>query len=364
MTDQEAYLILNALPAIGPVQTRRAIEATGSIHALLVETGNLLSKVEGLTRPALDALKNWQEHFDLDAELKKIEQHDVTILHWEHETYPRRLKEIYDPPLVLYCRGEAAALDKEGIGVVGSRRTTYYGLETAKKLSYQMAYAGLCVNSGLARGIDTAAHQGALAAKGRTVAVLGSSLDHLYPAENKALARKIVAERGAVISEFPFGTAPDRRTFPMRNRIVSGMSTGILVVEAGKSSGALITARMGLEHGKTIYAVPGQINSPESKGCHGLIKEGAKLVEEVEDILSEYEFSFSKPEITPKRPWPDDLSEEELKILKVMQTEEIQMDVLIQKTELASHLVSSSLLRLEMRKLVRQLPGKIFIKTD
>jgi len=222
----------------------------------------------------------------------------------------------------------------------------------------------VAVTSGLARGVDTAAHQGALAAKGRTVAVLGSSLDHLYPAENKALARKIVEERGAVVSEFPFGTAPDRRTFPMRNRIVSGMSTGILVVEAGKSSGALITAKMGLEHGKTIYAVPGQITSPESKGCHGLIKEGAKLVEEVEDILSEYEFSFSKPKIAPKRPWPDDLSDEEKKILEVMQTDENQMDLLIQKTGLASHVVSSSLLRLEMRKLVRQLPGKIFIKTD
>jgi len=142
------------------------------------------------------------------------------------------------------------------------------------------------------------------------------------------------------------------------------MSTGILVVEAGKSSGALITAKMGLEHGKTIYAVPGQITSPESKGCHGLIKEGAKLVEEVEDILSEYEFSFSKPKIAPKRPWPDDLSDEEKKILEVMQTDENQMDLLIQKTGLASHVVSSSLLRLEMRKLVRQLPGKIFIKTD
>ncbi len=364
MTDQEAYLILNALPAIGPVQTRRALEATGSVQALLADSGSQLARVEGLTRPAIDALKNWQEHFDLEAELKKIAQHDVTILHWDHTAYPERLKEIYDPPLVLYCRGDVEALSKQGIGVVGSRRTTYYGLETAKKLSYQMAYAGLCVNSGLARGIDTAAHQGALAAKGRTVAVLGSSLDHLYPAENKALARKIVEQRGAVISEFPFGTPPDRRTFPMRNRIVSGMSMGILVVEAGQSSGALITAKMGLEQGRTIYAVPGQITSPESKGCHGLIKEGAKLVEDVEDILAEYEFSFSKSEIAPKRPWPDDLSPEEKKILEVMQTEEMQMDVLIQKCGLPSPAVSSSLLRLEMRKLVRQLPGKVFIKTD
>jgi DNA processing protein len=364
VTDQEAYLILNALPAIGPVQTRRAIEVVGSAQGLLMETGSKLSAIKGLKRPAVEALNHWSSHFDLDAELKKIAQHEVTILHWEHEQYPERLKEIYDPPLVLYCRGDVESLSRQGIGVVGSRRTTYYGLEAAKKLSYQMAYAGLCVFSGLARGIDTAAHQGAVAAKGRTVAVLGSSLDHLYPAENKELARKIVEQRGAVVSEFPFGTPPDRRTFPMRNRIVSGMSTGILVVEAGASSGALITAKMGLEQGKTIYAVPGRITSPESKGCHGLIKEGAKLVEEVEDILSEYEFSFSKPEIAPKRPWPDDLSPEEEKILEVMQTEEIQMDELIPKCGLSSSVVSVTLLRLEMRKLVRQLPGKVFIKTD
>lgn len=364
VTDEEAFLILNGLPAIGPVQARRGIEVAGSPQALLAETGSSLRKIEGLKRPAAEALSHWKEHFDLEAELEKARSQDVQILHWNHPAYPSRLKEIYDPPLVLYCRGDVEALARTGIGVVGSRRTTYYGLETAKKLSYQMAYAGLCIFSGLARGIDTAAHQGALAAKGRTVAVLGSSLDHLYPAENKEVARKMVETGGAVVSEFPFGTPPDRQTFPMRNRIVSGMSAGILVVEAGEKSGALITSRMALEQGRTVFAVPGRITSPEAKGCHQLIKEGARLVEEVEDILSEFEFFFPKTEITSKRPWPEDLADEEKTILNAMDLDEIQFDALARKSGLPISLVSSTLLRLEMRKLVRQLPGKLFIKTD
>jgi len=364
VTSTEAFLILNALPAIGPVQVRRGLETFGSPQALLESSRSNLERIEGLKKPALEALVCWREHVDLEKELEKIQAGEVQVLHWEHPEYPERLKEIYDPPLVLYCRGNAGALSKVGIGVVGSRRTTHYGLEMAKKLSYQMAYAGLSVVSGLARGIDTAAHQGAVAARGTTVAVLGSSLDHLYPQENVALAQKIVQSEGAVISEFPFGTPPDRQTFPMRNRIVSGLSSGVLVVEAGENSGALITSRMALEQGRTVFAVPGRITSPEARGCHQLIKEGARLVDDVEDILGEFEFFFPKEEIAPKRPWPDNLSAEEKRVLEVMSSEEVDQDVITRASGLTAPAVASTLLRLEMRKLVRQLPGKRFVKTD
>ncbi|MEM6821621.1 MAG: DNA-processing protein DprA [Verrucomicrobiota bacterium] len=364
MTSEECFLILNGLPKIGPVQVKRLISSFGSVEALFSCSESKLEAVEGVTRAAANSISNWARYFDLDEELKKIEKYQVVIIHWEHSDYPQMLKEIYDPPLVLYCRGDVSILAKKGIGIVGSRKTTYYGLETAKKLSYQIAYSGMTVISGLARGIDTAAHQGALAAKGKTVAVLGSSLDHLYPTENRSLAKMMVEQEGAVITEFPFGTPPDRQTFPMRNRIVSGMSSGVLVVEAGDKSGALITSRMALEQGRPVFAVPGRITSPESKGCHLLIKEGAQLVESVEDILSEFEFFSPKIEENEKRSWPDDLSPEEKKILELMEVDEMQIDTIIRKCGLPSPVVSSTLLRLEMRKLVRQLPGKLFIKTD
>ncbi|MEO0454688.1 MAG: DNA-processing protein DprA [Verrucomicrobiota bacterium] len=364
MTRSEAYLILNALPLVGPVRVRRLREALGSVEAIFSESASRLGQVEGIGREAASSILNWQEHFALDDELSQLEKNQWKFIDFEDRAYPGLLKEIYDPPLVLYLWGSPEALSKTGIAVVGSRKTTYYGTETAKKLSYQMAYAGLSVNSGLARGIDTAAHQGALAAKGITHAVMGSSLDQIYPADNRALAEKIAHSGGALLSEFKLGTAPDRQTFPMRNRIVSGLSRASLVVEAGERSGALITSKMALEQGRTVFAVPGRIDSPESKGCHGLIKQGAKLVESVDDILEEFEFLFPQSATPEKRPMPDDLTEKEVKILSKMGSEEIQIDELIQKCDLPSAAVSSTLLRLEMRKLVKQLPGKTFVKTD
>jgi DNA processing protein len=226
-----------------------------------------------------------------------------------------------------------------------------------------MAYAGMVVTSGLARGIDTAAHQGAVAAEGPTIAVLGSSIDELYPAENRALYEKILDTNGTVISEFTLGTKPDKQTFPMRNRIISGLSNGILVVEAPVSSGSMITARMAAEQGRQVFAIPGRIDSPLSKGCHQLIKEGAKLVEEVEDILGEFSQLFSSKETKSERPMPENLTDEETAILQALTGDESHLDELSEKSGLPTGVVSFNLLRLEMRKLVRQLPGKYFIKT-
>jgi DNA processing protein len=251
----------------------------------------------------------------------------------------------------------------KGVAVVGSRVTSHYGLENAKKLSYQMAYTGLPVISGLARGIDTAAHMGALAAKGVTWAVIGSGLDSIYPPENQNLAEKIVDSGGCLFSEFPLGTPPSRQTFPRRNRVVSGLSFGVLVVEAGKSSGALITAREALEQGRHVFTIPGRIDNPQATGCHQLLREGATLVESVDDIFRALEFLLPVAEVTVARAKPENLSPDEQTVFNALGRDELPIDFIIQKTGLPSGSVSSTLLRLELKKLVKQLPGKVFVRT-
>ncbi len=364
MTRTEAYLALNSVRLIGPVRVRKLLEVFESPEAILNQSAQRLAGVEGIGQAVAESIRNWEREWDLGAELKRVEELGLKVIDQEDEAYPKALREIYDPPLVLYVKGEIRAVSRPGIAIVGSRHTSHYGLETAKKLAYQLGYAGLTVNSGLARGIDTAAHQGVLAAKGKTAAVFGCSLDKVYPPENAALAERIVEDGGVLLSEFPLGTPPDRQTFPMRNRIVSGLSRGVLVIEAGKDSGALITARMALEQGRTVFAVPGRIDQPFSRGCHQLIKEGAKLVEEVEDVLGEFEFLFPEVARPAERPAVEQLSDTERKVFEVLGAEELHVDTIIRKCGLPSGEVQSSLLRLEMRKLARQLPGRVYVRTD
>jgi DNA processing protein len=248
--------------------------------------------------------------------------------------------------------------------VIGSRKTTHYGSECAKKLAYQIAYAGLTVISGLARGIDTHAHHGALAAKGRTIAVIGSGLSRLYPPENAALAEKISNGSGAILSEFSMEVEPDRQTFPMRNRIISGWSHGILVVEAGLNSGALITASQAIEQGRSVYAVPGHINAPSAMGSNRLIQQGAKLVMSANDILDDLQVLLPDTKPSPEaavRPLPP-LTEEERRIYDAINSSETPIDEIAAKCDLPSGTVSSTLLRLELKRLVKQLPGKYFVK--
>jgi DNA processing protein len=265
---------------------------------------------------------------------------------------------------VLYVWGELLDRDHHAIGVIGARRTTHYGTESAKKLAYQLAYAGLTVISGLARGIDTAAHQGALAAKGRTIAVIGSGLAKLYPPENAALAERIRNGNGAIVSEFSMDIEPDRQTFPMRNRIISGWSHGILVVEAGLNSGALITAAQALEQGRAVYAVPGHITAPSAMGSNRLIQQGAKLVMDSSDILDDLEVLLPEAKPSPEtavRPLPP-LSEEERRVFGAIDATETSIDDIAARSELPSRVVSSTLLQLELKRLVKQLPGKHFVK--
>src|SRR4051794_18504791 len=285
MNSTEACIALNMLPHIGPVRLRKLLQVFETPERILSARGAALRAVEGIGAEVAEQIVNWENIVDLPAELRRISDFGAQVVTAESPLYPRQLREIHSPPIVLYVWGEVTDRDQHAIGVIGSRRTTHYGTESAKKLSYQLAYAGLTIISGLARGIDTAAHQGALAAKGRTIAVIGSGLMNLYPPENAVLADKIRSGNGAVLSEFSMEIQPDRQTFPMRNRIISGWSHGILVVEAGRNGGALIPCPRALERGRLVYAVPAHINPPSAKGSNRLIQQGAKLVIDAQDIL-------------------------------------------------------------------------------
>jgi DNA processing protein len=364
MNATEACIALNMLPMMGPVRLRKLLQVFGTPEAVLSASGSALRAVDGIGSEVADQITKWESIVDLAAELQRIRDFGATVITQDSALYPRQLREIHAPPIVLYVWGELEERDQHAIGVIGSRRTTHYGSESAKKLSYQLAYAGLTVISGLARGIDTAAHQGALAAKGRTIAVIGSGLSHLYPPENAALAEKIRNGNGAVVSEFSMQIEPDRQTFPMRNRIISGWSHGILVVEAGLNSGALITASQALEQGRSVYAVPGHINAPSAQGSNRLIQQGAKLVMDASDILDDLEILL--PEAKPNaaaaaRPLPT-LTDDERTVYDAIEAAETSIDDIAGKSQLPSSTVSSTLLRLELKRLVKQLPGKYFVK--
>src|SRR5438552_7906505 len=364
MTPTEACIALNMLPTMGPVRLRKLLEVFETPERVLAARRDALRAVEGIGNDVAEQIVNWETIVDLPAELERIREFGANVITGDSPLYPRQLREIHAPPIVLYVWGELTDRDQHAIGIIGSRRTSHYGNESAKKLAYQLAYAGLTVISGLARGIDTAAHQGALAAKGRTVAVIGSGLAKLYPPENAGLAEKIRNGNGAIVSEFSMEIEPDRQTFPMRNRIISGWSQGILVVEAGLNSGALITASQAIEQGRSVYAVPGHINAPSAMGSNRLIQQGAKLVMDASDILDDLQILLPETKIIPTlsaRPLPE-LSETERSVYDAIDSTETRIDTIAAKCNLPTAAVSSTLLRLELKRLVKQLPGNYFVK--
>lgn len=361
MNHREACVALNMIPRMGPVRLRKLLGAFGSAERILSARSAELTAVSGIGAELADNIVRWQDFADPTAEIRQAQELGAHVITAEDDEYPPLLREIHDPPIVLYVLGRMTERDRQAVAVVGSRRASHYAMECAKKLGFQMAYAGLTVVSGLARGIDTAAHQGALAAKGRTLAVIGAGLAHLYPPENAALAERI-ASSGAVISEFPVETKPDKQTFPIRNRVVTGCSFGVLVVEAGGTSGALISANQAAEQGRTLYAVPGRIDQPGCLGSNRLIQQGAKLVITVDDILDDLPMVFTKPPDLPANPPPADLTPQQQKVLDGIGTGETPMDEIIATSGLTAAVVSSTLLALEMKRLVKQLPGKRFVK--
>lgn len=348
---------------IGPVGVRSLIALLGTPQAIFDVAREKLLDAQGMGPGVVERIIEQRRDIRPNEELKRAAEFGATVVTPADNDYPKSLAQIHDPPLALYVLGKLTAPDQRAIGVVGSRHTTMYGRETAESLAYQLAHAGFTVVSGLARGIDTAAHRGALKAKGRTIAVLGGGIDCIYPPENKPLAEEI-AEKGAVLSEFPLGRKPDKTTFPIRNRIISGLSMGVVVVEAGLASGALITANQALEQGRCVFAVPGRVDSPASKGAHLLIKNGARLVESVDDILQEFEFLIPRPNLTkPVEPGDKDffppLDDDEKMIIQCLEDGEKNIDEVIRATGVGANRFGAVLLGLEMKRIVRLQPGRM-----
>ena len=289
LSRSQALLVLNALPHLGPITANRLLAACGGDPvAVLLADPAALRAVRGVGPVIADTLAAWKTHVDLAAEERGLRERGAAFLPAEDVSYPPLLREIHDPPIGLYCRGRFAPATT-CVAIVGSRRTTQYGLATARRLGGELARRGFCVVSGLARGIDTAAHEGALEAGGRTAAVLGTGIDLVYPPENRALTERIARE-GALLSEFRLGRPADRQSFAMRNRIVAGMSAAIVVVESDVDGGSMITARFAAEQGRVVLAVPGRIDQPTSAGCHQLIRDGAVLLTSAEDVVDELSY--------------------------------------------------------------------------
>lgn len=378
-------------PGIGCVIFHRLIEAFGTTDGILGAKEDEVAKIEGVRPSHLAALRLARE-IDPRPEMERVAAQGITLLAYDDPRYPRALRTIYDPPFLLYLRGELQPVDDLALAIVGTRYASRYGREQAERFADLLARAGFTIVSGLARGIDTSAHRGALGAGGRTLAVLGCGLGHFYPPENRDLGLEIT-ERGAILSEFPMDVEPSRETFPRRNRIIAGLAQGVLVVEAPERSGALITARYALEMGREVFAIPGRIDQPESEGCHQLIREGATLVRRVDDILEELgpvvetlrqrlasanalppaqvlhsptppSSSRVPPEAisSSARPSAAPSSTMEATILQVLTKEPIHIDHLCEATGIPMKDLSSTLLFLELKRAVKQLPGKFFVK--
>ena len=357
LTERQALLVLNALPNIGPITTNRLLEELGGDPRAIFSAGaRRLEAVKGVGPAIRESIVRWSEHFDLAREERKLAETGAAFITTRDETYPKLLRQIHDPPIGLYRQG-AYGLEHPGIAIVGSRRATLYGQAVARRLGTELAGRGFCVVSGLARGVDTAAHEGALAADGRTAAVLGNGLDIIYPPENLDLYRRI-AEHGAVVTEFPFGRRADRQSFAMRNRIISGICEAVVVVESDVDGGAMITARFAGEHGRLIFAVPGRIDQASSRGCHQLIRDGAALLTGVDDILAELNYLDGlRPAPVPAGPVtavpPPGLSEAEQRVLECFRGGSIlSIDALTGVTGMPAHELGATLMLLELKRLV------------
>jgi DNA processing protein len=361
LTERQAFMILNDLPNIGPITLNRLLaEFAGDPVAILRADRKSLERVRGVGPETSAAVAGWTAHFDLAREEERLARAGATFLTSRDTDYPPLLREIHDPPIGLYRLGNYA-FDATCVAIVGSRRTTLYGQSVAKKLGADLARLGFCVVSGLARGIDTAAHEGALSVEGKTAAVVGTGLDIIYPSENLGLFRRI-AESGAVLSEFPFGRKADRQSFAMRNRIVAGMSRAVVVIESDVDGGAMITAKFAGEQGRLLFAVPGRIDQPSSAGCHQLIRDGATLLTSVDDLLSELDYlkGFEPGKIPSAPEAPSvleqltvSLSDDERRVLECFRGGALLgIDALTAQTGLASPAVSAALMMLELKKLV------------
>lgn len=356
-SDLKYWVGFNLVNGVGPVRFRRLLDFFGNAQeAWYADSASLLQA--GLDARTVEAVLATRAKVDLDREMERITKRGINLLTWDHPQYPCRLKDIPDPPPLLYVKGTLTDQDELAVAVVGTRRATLYGKEAATRLAGDLARHGVTVVSGLAKGIDTAAHRAALDALGRTIAVLGSGLDIIYPPENARLAAEIV-ERGALISVYPLGTQPEAGNFPPRNRIISGLSLGVVIVEAGESSGALITADYALEQGREVFAVPGNITSRMSRGTNRLIQQGAKPVMGVEDILEELNLTMVPEQLAMRELLPENATEKAL--LQHLSQEPTHIDELCQASGLPVAEVSAALTMMELKGLVRQVGGMHYV---
>jgi DNA processing protein len=358
------WLSLYLTPGLGSTWCTRLVDYFGGPQEVFKATLKDLQQISGLRKNAAAALAAGPDSVRVEAEIKRAKKSGVSIIPLHDSSYPSRLREIHNPPFLLYVKGDPAVLDQASVGIVGARAATIYGQRIAHDMATRLSRRGLSIVSGLALGIDTAAHQGTLSAAGRTVAVLGCGLDVVYPPRNRKLYDQIPVN-GALVSEYPFGTKPDGFRFPARNRIISGLCLGIVVVEAASRSGSLITAELALDQGREVFAVPGRIDSSKSEGSHRLLQEGAKLVHTVQDILDELPWS-APLHVSPAEKKQDKegqgLSGEESRLFTFLDIYPMTVDEIITKSGFPAHKVSQLLLMLELKGVVEALPGKQFQK--
>ncbi|MFB3091113.1 MAG: DNA-processing protein DprA [Gammaproteobacteria bacterium] len=367
--DRAFWLALHRIRGLGPIGQRKLLDAFPTVKQIFYADDSTLKKT-GLDEKSITSVcqPDWEV---IEADLNWLDMPDHYLITINDEAYPTLLREIPDPPVVLFAYGRPEVLKTIQVGIVGSRNPDATGRKTADEFARELVYAGATVTSGLALGIDSCSHQGALNANGYTIAVTGNGLDMIYPARHKALAEKIV-DNGILVSEFPPGTKPVSTNFPRRNRIISGMSTGILVIQAALRSGSLITARYAMEQGREVFAIPGSIHNPLAKGCHALIKQGAKLVESVNDIVEELgslatvviDENASQKNDVENNIYKEELDADYKVLLDTMAYDPISIDKLIELTGLTTDSVSSMLLILELRGLVFSQAGGVYMRVN
>lgn len=355
--DLKYWVGFSFIPGIGRVRLNQLETHFGNLESAWKAPAGELRQAR-LDDSVIRAITTWRPKIALDDEMEKLKRYGIQMLTWHDDDYPARLKEIYDYPPLLYIRGSLTAADEWCLAVVGTRRATAYGRQVTEEIVADLARNNITIISGLARGIDSVSHQAALDAGGRTIAVLACGLDIIYPAENLNLARRII-ENGALISEYPLGIKPKPDHFPRRNRILSGMSLGVLVTEAGEGSGALITADLALEQNRDVLAVPGSILSPSSRGVNNLIQEGAKLVQNCQDILEELNLRAVAQQLEFKEIIPE--SETESTLLKRLSSEPAHIDNICAGSGLPVATVSSTLAMMELKGLVRSVGNMSYV---
>jgi len=361
VSDQLDHILrMLSVAGVGPRRTLDLIDAFKTLEGIFSASYAQLTAIPGIKEVTARAILEPPDQHVIAGQRKLIEKFQVKLVTLWDDVYPHRLREIYDPPIALFCRGDLSLLDTDGLGIVGTRTPTAYGKRVAREFGGEISKHGLTIISGAAKGVDALVHQAALAAGGKTIAVLGCGVDRVYPAENRELLDEI-SRKGLLVSEFLMGSKPDAQNFPRRNRIISGLSLGTLAVEAAEKSGSLITTYFALDQNREVFAIPGPVDSRQSRGTNQLIKQGAKLVDSIEDILDEFGDRYKMGSSSGQQSLPIGLDPAENHLIALLNTEEpIHIDDLSATSGVTTFALLGTLLQLEMKGLVQQLPGKYF----